>query len=829
MDYFKLGAVLTLKDMLSEKMDGIKGKINGFRNQLKEAGGDVAAFDANMKSLKVNAAFAGSGLVLAGGLVAARLESSRLEANIRSLGVSAAETDKIAQSTRVMASEYGIAKETFLEGIYDIKSAVSSLDPGQLAGVSEQVARLAIATKGNFTGLSDLFGTAHAQFKKMYSGLSDVKFAELFANTITYAANLYKTDGAKMQQAMQSLGASAASLGVSLEEQSAILGRLQNTMQPGVAGTSYRAFLVNIGDGFQKLGLRATDAHGKLKSMPDILEQLKKRFGDTLDLKELDIIKKAFGSEEAVGFLKEMMPSIKELRTEITDITALNKKGSFTFVDQAAKDNLNNLASQVDRVGAAWKAFKDLVGKGFGDSFVAPIAAKVADIFQWIQRVAEQNPAVARMLSSLGGIAVGVTTVIGGIMAISAAMKIYTLLMHQNAIVAGIMSLATRAYGLGMIIFGNGMNFASIAAGVLRVAQMGLNAVMSINPIFLLITAIAALIVYWDDLKKGYVEMENISKKTGVDMRGALGPVIDGIKLIIDNWEKIKAVFGIKLTAGDQLSMDLKKANNQLDEMKKRQELLTTAGQTKLPEYQKVTNEIKTQTEAIEKLKGIEAKRTSFDTGVDGITKKIDALKTLAPTADTATKASLDGQMQALTNLRERIKGALDVGDLNLAAKLADKNVLQNIENSGVAVAKTIAAGIQKGKPLSDVAIRDLVAGIDKNLPHSDAKEGPLSRLTASGRSLVSTFAHGVEVEGRNTDATAAFVKQQARAIKTDSPVMQAISQASGRGGMNFGSMFGNVNLSLAGRRMSKEDIARAMSEFFMGMMEQAEVTSGAG
>lgn len=824
MDYFKLGAVLTLKDMLSEKMEGIKGKINGMRNQLKEAGGDVAAFDASMKNLKIGAAFAGSGLVLANGLIAARVESSKLEANIRSLGVSAAETDKIAQQTRIMATEYGLAKETFLTGIYDIKSAVSSLDPAALAGISREVAKLALATKGDFAGLSDLFGVAYSQFKKMYKGMTDENFAKVFANTVSYAANVYKTDGGKMQQAMQSLGASAAAAGVTLEEQSAILGRLQNSMQPGVAGTSYRAFLSNVGTGFAALGMRAADARGKMLSMPDLLQQIKNRFGENLTVQKTDWLKKAFGSEEAVSFIKEILPNIKDLRGEIKTIQDLNKAGNYSFVDEASAANMQNLSQQLDRVGAAWKSFKDLVGKGFGDSFIAPLAGKIADVFLWIQKAAQQNPALQAMLSSLGGIVVGVTTVVGVLMAASAAMKIYNLLMERNAVVSFLMGMAQKAAAIGSIIFGNGMNFASISAGVLKVAQMGLNAVMSINPIFLLITAIAALIVYWDDLKKGYVEMENISKKTGVDMRGALGPVIDGIKLIIDNWEKIKAFFGIKLTAGDQLSIDLKKANNQLDELKKKQELLTTAGQTKLPEYKKVTDEIKAQNDAIEKLKKTESDRAKLDTGLEGITQKIDAMKALAPTADAATKASMDAQVNALSGLRDRIKGALDVGDLNLAQKLGDQSVLQNIEKGGIAIAETIAKGIKKGQPLSDVAMRDLVGSIDKFIPHSDAKEGPLSRLTASGRALVSTFSHGIEVEGRNTDATEKFVNQQARAIKTDSPLMEKLTAGAAAARMSASSIIGNLYLNLSGKDMSREEFSRKLATEFMDILDKAEL-----
>lgn len=829
MDYFKLGAVLTLKDMLSEKMQGVKGKFDDLRKKLKESGDDLASFEKQMKNLKIGAAMAGSGLLLAGGLLAARVESSKLEANIRSLGVSAAETDKIAQSTRIMAAEYGLAKETFLGGIYDIKSAVSSLDPGQLAGITEQVARLAIATKGDFGGLSDLFGTTHAQFKRMYKDLSDEKFAELFGNTITYAANVYKTDGAKMQQAMQALGASGASLGITLEEQSAVLGRLQNTMLAGVAGTSFRAFLSNVGEGFQKLGLQATDAKGKLKSVPDLLAQIQKKFGTELDVKEMEQMKKAFGTEEALSFVKELLPNFKDLKDEIKTIKDLNAKGDFGFVDFSAKENMNSLAAQLDRLGAGWKAFKDLVASGFGDSFIAPLASKVADLFVWVQKAASANPALQSLLSNLGGIAVAGTTLIGVTMALSAGMRIYNLLVGRNVVLSGLGAVASKAYGIAMMIFGNGLNFASISAGVMRVAQMALNAAMSVNPIFLLITAIASLILYWSALRSEVDKVEARFGAFGGAAKVVLFPVvalIDSIRnnlmRVVDVFEKAKEAFGFS-TAGDKLAGSLKAAGAQLDELKKKQSLLQAAGQTKLPEYEALTKQIKLQSDALSNLKKQEAERNMLAGTAETLQKKISTLQSALPVASGPGKAIIQEQITAMTLLKDKMQGALDAGDLNLAKKFGDKSLMNEIENKGLKLAETFAQGMKKGQNYTDAQVKDMVGSIVRFLPASDAKQGPLSRLTASGRALVSTFNKGVEVEGRNTDATERFVQRQSRIIKTDSPLMQKITEGAQGARLAANAMIGNVYLTLSGKNLSREEFARQLSEELLDILDKAE------
>ena len=829
MDYFKLGAVLTLKDMLSEKMQGVKGKFDELRNKLKETGGDLASFEKQMSNLKIGAAMAGSGLLLAGGLLAARVESSKLEANIRSLGVTAAETDKIAQSTRIMASEYGLAKETFLGGIYDIKSAVSSLDPGQLAGITEQVARLAIATKGDFGGLSDLFGTTHAQFKRMYKDLSDEKFGELFGNTITYAANVYKTEGAKMQQAMQALGASGASLGITLEEQSAVLGRLQNTMLAGVAGTSFRAFLSNVGEGFQKLGLQATDAKGKLKSVPDLLAQIQKKFGTELDVKEMEQMKKAFGTEEALSFVKELLPNFKDLKDEIKTIKDLNAKGDFGFVDFSAKENMKSLAAQLDRLGFGWKAFKDLVASGFGDSFVAPLAGKIADLFVWIQKASSANPMLQSLMSNLGGIAVGLTTLIGVTMAASAGMRIYNLLVGRNVVLSGLGAVASKAYGIAMMIFGNGMNFASISAGVMRVAQMALNAAMSVNPIFLLITAIASLILYWSSLRSEVDKVEARFGAFGGAAKVVLFPVvalIDSIRnnlmRVVEVFDKAKEAFGFN-SAADKLAGNLKAAGTQLDELKKKQGLLQAAGQTKLPEYEALTKQIKLQSDALSNLKKQETERNLLAGTAETLQKKISTLQSALPVASGPGKAIIQEQITAMTLLKDKMQGALDAGDLNLAKKFGDKSLMNEIENKGLKLAETFAQGMKKGQNYTDAQVKDMVGSIVRFLPASDAKTGPLSRLTASGRALVSTFNKGVEVEGRNTDATERFVQRQSRAIKTDSPLMQKITEGAQGARLAANAMIGNVYLTLSGKNLSREEFARQLSDELLDILDKAE------
>jgi hypothetical protein len=66
-------------------------------------------------------------------------------------------------------------------------------------------------------------------------------------------------------------------------------------------------------------------------------------------------------------------------------------------------------------------------------------------------------------------------------------------------------------------------------------------------------------------------------------------------------------------------------------------------------------------------------------------------------------------------------------------------------KQSGSAMNTAFAQGIQGNAAAPATAFGESLTGIDAQMPHSDAREGPLSQLTASGRALTNTFAAGMD------------------------------------------------------------------------------------
>ena len=66
------------------------------------------------------------------------------------------------------------------------------------------------------------------------------------------------------------------------------------------------------------------------------------------------------------------------------------------------------------------------------------------------------------------------------------------------------------------------------------------------------------------------------------------------------------------------------------------------------------------------------------------------------------------------------------------------------LENVGRRLMETLVTGIKATAGLAKDAVVSVLSGVRDLLPFSDAREGPLSRLTHSGRAIVTTLAEGV-------------------------------------------------------------------------------------
>ena len=86
------------------------------------------------------------------------------------------------------------------------------------------------------------------------------------------------------------------------------------------AGTKYKAFLRSAAKGGEALGLSFLDANDQLLSMPEILDQLRGKFGETMDAAEKMELQKAFGDTEAVALIDLLYSKTGDLQDNILSL-----------------------------------------------------------------------------------------------------------------------------------------------------------------------------------------------------------------------------------------------------------------------------------------------------------------------------------------------------------------------------------------------------------------------------------------------------------------------------------------------------------------------------
>jgi len=332
---FKLSVFVNMIDNITQpmgsvgkKLEGVEGKLNsldnGFRNMAK-SGMMMAGIGIGM----TQAALAP---------VAATFQTKKALGELASLGVK--DLGALEDAAKAFSDTWaGTTKADFITAAYDIRSGISTLTDVSVAEYTKIAGITAKGTKSSIAEMTSLFATGYGIYKGYYKDMSDIEFGEMFSAGIAKSVQQFKTDGTKMSEAIQTLGASATTSNVPLEEQLSILGMLQATMGGSEAGTKYKAFLQSAAKAGEELGLSFVDANNKLLSMPEILTILKGKFGETMDAAEKMELQKAFGTEEAVSLIDLLYTKTDDLQGNILGL--YDTMGQGTSVAKGMADAIN--------------------------------------------------------------------------------------------------------------------------------------------------------------------------------------------------------------------------------------------------------------------------------------------------------------------------------------------------------------------------------------------------------------------------------------------------------------------------------------------------------
>ena len=346
----------------------------------------------------------GAGFAVQQGLVQPALELRRALGEVASLDVSAEGLKKLEQEGQAYANRFGGITQDYVKAAYDVQSGIAGLDASGLASVTTAAAVMAKGTKAAVQTATSYLATMAGIFKDDMAVQGVDFWSKRVAGMSAQAVKIFKTDGEQIAQAFSGIGAAATSAGVKINEQMAILGKLQETMTGSEAATKYQAFLSGVGGAQEKLGLSFVDSKGRMLGTVAILEKIKKKYGDLSKVADSDLVKKAFGSDEAVDYIKLLSTDLGSLKSNMEELNKVMDLGPAIAMAEKQTDAFQRMSGSISV--AREKLGSQLL------PILEPLADKAGRVAIQIGDWAEKNPALARtILTVVGAVAVAMPVV----------------------------------------------------------------------------------------------------------------------------------------------------------------------------------------------------------------------------------------------------------------------------------------------------------------------------------------------------------------------------------------------------------------------------------
>jgi TP901 family phage tail tape measure protein len=762
---FKLSLVMNMIDNLSGPMAGVASKVGANVSKLdsiSETLGNVAKSGAIMQE---------TGNQIVGAVLApveATFETKRALGELASLGVQ--ELGKIEDAARSFSDQWaGTTKADFISAAYDIKSGIASLTDEGVAEYTNLAGLTAKATKSTIGEMTSLFATGYGIYKNFYADLSDIEFGEMFSAGISQSVKQFKTTGSEMASAIESLGASATNANVPLEEQLTVLGMLQATMSGSEAGTKYAAFIQAAAKGGEALGLAFLDANNQLKSMPEIIDQLRGKYGETIDAVEKQQLAEAFGTDEAVDLIDLMYGKIGDLQTNIVGMYDALGSGTGVAMEMASAINETE-PERYERLQQRIHNITESIGNSLlptVNDFMGVGEQVLTKVGSWIEKNQELVKVIMLIVLAVGGfLVVGGTliTVISGVgIIITKAISAFKMLKAGFVLVKGALTpLITSVWSFTSALLANPVTWIVIGIVALIAAL-----VLLYNKCEWFRNAVNAIINFFKEKLGAALEVaKNIFGAIGNAISSVMGAAKATVEEKLSN---IKSAYeshgggikGVAAAAMEGVKSLYTAGYTFLDNLTggKLTEIKDKFSEKLAPIKGIVSNVMESaKATASEKLGNMKAAYEAHGGGIKGVAAAaMEGVKGYYTAGYTFLNNLTGGK---LGEVKDKFTSAMSGIAQGVSQKFNDvrtffSNGLNNVKNlvtnaiswfrdSGKKIVTTFAEGISSAFSSAVNAVKNGLQKIRNMLPFSDAKEGPLSTLTLSGQRTMTTYAEGL-------------------------------------------------------------------------------------
>ena len=386
-------------------------------------------------------------------------------------GASAEELELLEQtardygaSTRFSASESAQALKYMALAGWDTQQSIASLG---------SVLDLAAAGNMDLARASDIVTDYITAF-----GLSAEDSAH-FADVMAYAMANSNTNVEQLGEAYKNCAASAASMGYSVEDVTAVLMTMANAgVKGGEAGTTLNTIMTRLAtdtkgcaSALEEMGIQIFDENDNLKNLSDILQLVMSAFDGMSDKEQAALSKVIAGQNQYTGFqtiLKGLSEKTKQAGQSFGDYSKALEECDGTSEDMA-KTMSDNLSGDIKTMQSA---FEELALKVYEDG-----ETPLRDLVQFVTK--NVVPAIDVLIDHVDKI---VPVFVGAASAVGA----YKAALAVQSIIKGITSATTALTAA--------KTAETAATEGAAVAQGTLNTVQAANPIGLVVALIASLV-----------------------------------------------------------------------------------------------------------------------------------------------------------------------------------------------------------------------------------------------------------------------------------------------------------------------------------------------
>ena len=303
-------------------------------------------------------------------------------------------TEKLGESSKGWAKQYGISTASINEGMQEIIK--KGFDSNQTIAAMPSILDATKASGDDFNVVMNASTNILRQF-----GL-DAKDTGRVTDSLTYVANKTSAGFSDMGLAMEYIGPVAHSLGMSVEETSAAIGLLSDNGIAGEkAGTALRGALSKLlkpsksnAKAMRELGFSVEEFQSGSLKLPDIIDRIKESTKGWTEAERSSAIARAFGVEAQTGMnalINQGGDALRNLTKETENARGYTKKLS----NELSKSSKNG----VERFKSSLEVLQINIGQKLLP-LLTPMIDKANKFIEWLDKAPESTK---RLVLGVGG------------------------------------------------------------------------------------------------------------------------------------------------------------------------------------------------------------------------------------------------------------------------------------------------------------------------------------------------------------------------------------------------------------------------------------------